>query len=149
MNGITEVVALDKTSFTAADKTVLRILLSKTDVHLESGLLDKELQQCHIEIYQLFRHAVQNLKEFVLVVLEIGRGPVCRHNRSLVLLKPRSGIINLYILDRMFVCSAFMDHGERKGLDTIGRIETAAVAIGLLLIVFAGLDIYDRRRQFT
>ena len=124
------------------------VILCKTDIHLEAYLLHEETDKSKIEVKKTLMPAFKDSEELILIIFEICRHAISRHNGPLMLLHPRGLVIYLYLTDRQLMGSALMNDRERKGLDTFRAIEPATVAVRLLLEVLAGLDINDRRRQF-
>ena len=123
--------------------SLLDIVLSKSEIHLETDLLYEETQKCEIKIKQLLWLTVENGEQFILVIIEVCRHSICRNDGSLVLKNPRLRIVNSDVRNRLLVGASIVKNRKGKSLHSVCSIESAAVSVGLLLEILAGLDIND------
>ena len=107
---------------------------------------DEKTQQIHVKLQQRLLPGVKDSKEFVLIILEIGRGSVGGYDGAFMLHQPWPGIVYAHPVNRNLP-SAFMDDRNRQVLNPVGGIEAASVAVGLLLKILTCLDIDHRRNQ--
>ena len=114
MDGLTEILTLDYCTGDVGHHAFRGILPCQPKVNSKAGLVYEKTEQGQIQVKKPLRTAVQDVKQFVLIVFKIGRGPVCGHDGPLMLHHPRDRIVNLRFRYRVTVSTVFMHNRKRQ-----------------------------------
>ena len=110
----------------------------------EPDFSNEEADKLHIQLPERPRAGVQDGEKRVAVILEERRGHIGRVDAALGLAHPGSAVVHLDLGNRDAEGAPDVAHRETQGLDAVLGVDVAAVAVRLLLVILAGLDINRR-----